>query len=150
MKITWLPDVSSGSLPRLLRIARVLAFAALITAVLTNIFDLTQLAGTGTRPDVVTRYVERVAELRTVLPATGNVGYITDIPADEMFSNAEVLRRYGLIKYALIPISVRPGTEDLFIIGSFANAAAATAGTKDFTLVRNFGDGLVLLQKRIH
>ena len=117
---------------------------------LTNIYDLIQIAGTGTRPDEVARYVERVAELRTVLPPSGHVGYISDVPVSEFSDNAEVLRRYGLTQYTLIPVLVRRGTDDSLIIGSFRNAAAATSRTKDFTVVKDFGHGLVLLQNRIH
>jgi hypothetical protein len=151
MKITWIPDQSSGGLARLERLWRLtrgVALAALITTTVTNIYDLKQVAGTGTRPDEVARYAERVANLQKFLPVTGHVGYLTDVPADDISNNAEVLRRFILTQYTLVPILLCPGTDDSLIIGSFVDAAAAIANSKDFTVVKNFGHGLVLLRKQ--
>jgi hypothetical protein len=154
MKLTWSSIQSitkPDHTPKLLHITRTLALAALVAAVLTNVYELKQLVGVlaSQQEDGIERYTDRLEQLRTLLPRTGRVGYVGDVPADAISTNPDALKTYGLTQYALVPLVVRPGTGYPFIIGNFSNPVAAARARKELMVVRDFGNGLMLLQKQI-
>jgi hypothetical protein len=96
-------------------------------------------------PDGVTEFDSRFVALRMMLPPKGVIGYITDpdTPAADTNATAE----YHLAQYALAPIVVVNSPEHRFVIGNF-HKGVSTGSLRDrgFQLVREFGNGIVLLQ----
>jgi hypothetical protein len=139
-----------GHTAKLLHITRALALAALVAAVLTNVYELKQLVGVESKQeDEIERYTERLEQIRALLPRTGRVGYVCDVPADAISTTPDARKTFGLTQYALVPLVVRPGTADPFIIGNFSNPVAAARARKELRVIRDFGNGLMLLQKQI-
>jgi hypothetical protein len=102
--------------------------------------------------DDVSTNERRLAVLRPLLPAHGLVGYLGDpepIGAAPRDSNAAALhqfRHYLLAQYALAPALLVKGTAPEFVVGNFGAGTTPTAPA-GFTIVRDFGDGLVLFRR---
>jgi hypothetical protein len=138
---------------KLMRAAQIIALAALVFLTLTNIYELKQLIGTpsAANEDDVGPYVQRLERVRPLLPDSGRIGYITDVPVENipLSPHSETLKkRYALTQYALAPRALRPGTDEAIIIGSFSSSATAAVATKELTVIRDLGDGLMLLRKQ--
>lgn len=103
-------------------------------------------------PDEISTYEHRFAVLRKALPSHGVVGYLghpepTGINPRE--ANAAALlhfRRYLLAQYTLAPLLLIESTEPEFVVGNFDSGVAIPERT-GLRLVRDYGDGLVLLRR---
>jgi hypothetical protein len=102
--------------------------------------------------DEVSAYERRFAELRTMLPPRGVVGYLghpEPTGATPRDSNAAALlhfRRYLLAQYTLSPLLLIESTEPEFVVGNF-DPGTGRPTTVGLRVVRDFGDGLVLLRR---
>jgi hypothetical protein len=102
--------------------------------------------------DEISTYERRFDDLRKMLPPRGVVGYLghpEPIGGAPREANAAALlhfRRYLLAQYSLAPLLLIESTEPDFVIGNFDPGVTvpATAGLR---VVRDFGDGLVLLRR---
>ncbi|HZQ94857.1 MAG TPA: hypothetical protein VFA67_07595 [Candidatus Sulfotelmatobacter sp.] len=86
--------------------------------------------------DTRRRAGQRFEKLRESLPSRGVVGYIgrsEDGPG-----------HYYLVQYALAPLVVDHSARHAIVIGNFPNVRAA-ALPENLKLVRDFGDGVLLL-----
>ncbi len=94
------------------------------------------------RTDEVTRYENRFADLREVLPKHGVVGYVTDQHYPESG------RQYFQTQYTLAPSIITWGKGYHLVIGNFHGTADGSDITKtlDLVLLREFGDGLFLFK----
>ncbi len=105
------------------------------------LIELIQLWRMGERPDAVAGYEPRFAEIRTLLPPHGVVGYLSD--------RMDAGREYYLTQFALAPLVVAPGPQYDLVIGNFfdpeAGAQIATHG--GFVVIRDFGEGLMVLRR---
>jgi len=104
---------------------------------------------TGANADVykIGDQAARFQDLVSTLPATGMVGYVSDVPGNQTL--AAVL--YSGAQYTLAPRLVtdqrmQPGE---FVIGDFSKPLDLVQFGKDhgLTLVRDFGNGAVLYRK---
>ena len=84
----------------------------------------------------------RFAGLRRALPERGVVGYVGE--ADDS-GEAD----YYLAQYALVPLVVERSPDHPLVIGNFpaSRLASSPATLKGFVLVRDFGNGVLLLAK---
>jgi hypothetical protein len=84
----------------------------------------------------------RFAELRRALPERGVVGYVGEGGESEVAD-------YYLTQYALVPIVVERSLDHPLVIGNFpfSRVASSPATPKGFVLVRDFGNGVLLLAK---
>jgi len=92
-----------------------------------------------------TLYLRRFEGLRTILPQHGTVGYISDEePA------AEEAWGYHQTQYALSPVIIDKTPDRETVIGNFRNPAAAQEVLREghLTIVRDMGNGVLLLRKR--
>ena len=104
-----------------------------------------------TPPDEITRNEARFRELRQVLPPLTQVGYLTDNLPQGAAGGDEAPRlafkQYLLTQYALLPTIVLPGTHGAFAVGNFDSAGGTNSRTTSGrTLVRDFGDGVMLFR----
>jgi hypothetical protein len=85
----------------------------------------------------------RFAELRRALPEHGVVGYVGEASGSEV-------KDYYLTQYALVPLVVERSQDHPLVIGNFPSSRLASppATTEGLVLVRDFGDGVLLLAKK--
>jgi hypothetical protein len=100
----------------------------------------------------VTIHEERIAQLKPLLPARGEVGYVTTVENDQIFaaekafSNVEYLAQYVLTQYTLAPLIVRNSPDYPLVIGNFLSGPPRAGFPADHGLkpIKDFGEGLIL------
>lgn len=105
--------------------------------------------------DPVTIHEARIAQLLPLLPATGEVGYVTTVENDRIFSeersfvNVEFVAQYVLTQYTLAPRIVRNRPDLPLVVGNFIDGPPAPGFLEKNGLVplKDFGDGLVLYRR---
>jgi len=105
--------------------------------------------------DPVTIHEARIAQLRPLLPASGEIGYITTVENDRIFgfeksfTNVEFLAQYVLTQYTLAPRIVRNSPDLPLVVGNFIDGPPAPGFLEKHGLVplRDLGDGLILYRK---
>ena len=148
MRVLPISSPSQDNPLGLLYIARCFALVAIIAAALSNIYELKFLTKTvsATTDRELDDYLKRLDQLRKLLPPAQRVGYVSDNA--ELSANPEQFQKYCLTQSGLIPVLVRPWTDEDLIVGSFSGPAAAERAMKEFTVIRDLGRGLLLLHKR--
>jgi hypothetical protein len=108
-----------------------------------------ELAGANADVYKIGEQVARFQDLMSALPATGIVGYVSDVPASQTLS--AVL--YSGAQYTLAPRLVTdqrltPAPE--WVIGDFSKPLDVVQFGKDrgLTLVKDFGNGAVLYRRQ--
>lgn len=107
--------------------------------------------------DTVTIHEERIRQLKPLLPARGEIGYITTVEndrifaAEKSFSNVEYLAQYVLTQYTLAPLIVRNSPDYPLVVGNFLDGPprAGFPAEHGLTPRKDFGDGLVLFQQEV-
>jgi len=126
---------ASGKFPRFVTVA-VLIF---VTGCLFSSARLVLEAPRGPVVDIVARRSDlRFAELKTMLPQRGVVGYI-GAPADS-------IGYYYLAQYALAPLVVDHSLNHPLIIGNFPSSPPVIP--QNLRILRDFGNGVLLLANR--
>lgn len=133
---------------------------AVILLILTSLFSTVKLTKPADQfvykftgiteivPDSVTRYEQRFAKLRPLLPRHGTVGYVTD---KEGPGDLAAQEKYLIIRYILAPVLVEHSPRHSLVVG---NITQPTTDLKSFlqrknvTLLKDLGDGVLLLQGR--
>jgi hypothetical protein len=134
---------------RLPSVPRILGFLMLILIAALNIAEMKrtmQPLPQGTM-DYVSRSEQRMQELRAMLPKSGQVRYLTDAPPLNTVDSPELVTRYYGTQYALVPLVLRLDGDTEFVIGNFVDPALIELRTAGLRLVKDFGDGLMLLRK---
>ncbi len=126
----------------------IVALLALLSAV--NFYGVTAEAA-GPNADVykIGEQADRFQDLSSALPATGIVGYVSDAPPGQtlaavLYSGAQ----YTLAPRLVIDRSLAPGAE--WVIGDFSKPLdmAQFGKERGLTLVRDFGNGVVLYRNQ--
>jgi hypothetical protein len=96
--------------------------------------------------DQISRYEARFAGLKTILPASGTVGYVTS----EQLPPEEAKFHWGLTTYALVPVQVAWTANHTLIVGNFPDLPddAAAPTIEGASLVKNFGNGVMLFVRK--
>jgi hypothetical protein len=101
--------------------------------------------------DVVMRFEQRMAGVRDALRARdvrGTLGYLADIPADDLAVNDEGMQEYFLTQFALAPWVLNPKTNDCrWIIANLRTKAIGNRMPTGFHVANDFGRGVWLLEK---
>jgi hypothetical protein len=105
--------------------------------------------------DPVTRHEERIAKLKGALPASGEVGYVTNVENEKIFAyekafqNVEYLAQYVATQYTLAPLIVRNSPELPLVVGNFLDGPPAPGFLEKYGLVpiKDFGEGLILYRR---
>lgn len=135
------------------RMGTIARLALVVFALLSNLHLLRQSTGAVIRPignDEVTLFEKRFEGLRRELPAHGVVGYVSDgQPKDIRFGPAAV--EYYLTQYALSPTIVVDSPEPRLVVGNFRkpDTSVNVIERNKLTLLRDFGDGVMLLGHRV-
>ena len=106
------------------------------------LFQISQFAESQEGQDGVSELQQRLLQLAPSLPAHGPVGFVSDLPPGDTTGDAE----FHVAQYALSPRLMVRGVEAPVVVGSVhaAGAAQEMAGRQGLTVVRDFGNGLVL------
>ncbi|MHB8090074.1 MAG: hypothetical protein ACYDH8_00470 [Syntrophales bacterium] len=102
--------------------------------------------------DPVTVHEERIIALKEFMPASGEVGYITSIANDKIFTaertfaNVEFLAQFVLTQYTLAPLVVRNSPFYPLVVGNFIDGSPAAGFLEEngLTPLRDLGDGLII------
>jgi hypothetical protein len=117
-----------------------------------NFYGATEeLAGPNADVYKIGEQAARFQDLAAALPPAGIVGYVSDVPAGQTL--ASVL--YSSAQYTLAPRlvtnqPVKPAAE--WVVGDFAKPLDVTqfGKTRGLTLVKDFGNGVVLYRNQAH
>ena len=98
--------------------------------------------------DQISRNELRFADVRPALPAYGRVGYVTDIPSDQVLANGDAEGRYFLAQYSLAPVQLINSGEEKIVVGDFKEPKGLqrVLDETNLRIVRDFGKGVFLLQ----
>jgi len=97
----------------------------------------------------IAAYESRFDDLKDVLPARGIVGYATDTPSEEVFSDPEATAFFYVAQYALAPLIVANDPERELVIGNFHRPPVLPPDAAEtWSVWRDFGGGLYLLRRR--
>jgi len=92
--------------------------------------------------DLVTaRSDQRFAALKAALPDHGTIGYVGE-------SDPAALGNYYLAQYALAPLVVEHSANHALVVGNFLRGSPAQPPGENLQLVRDFGDGVLLLANK--
>ena len=97
-------------------------------------------------PNDVTRYEQRFARLRPLLPRHGTVGYVTD---KEGSNDLAANERYLYVRYILAPVLVENSPRHALVVGNLTQPTTDLQQflqEKNLALLKNLGDGVLLLQ----
>ena len=103
----------------------------------------------------VTIHEERILKLKPMLPASGEVGYVTTVENDRIFAaekafrNVEFLGQYDLTQYTLAPLIVRNSPALPLVVGNFIDGPPAPGFLEKngLTPLKDFGEGLILYRR---
>jgi hypothetical protein len=101
--------------------------------------------------DEISAHERRFEALRSALPKHGTVGYLGSpqptarTPEEASSAALPHFRRYLLAQYTLAPVILIEGTGSELVVGDFdTGTPSAPPG---LSIVRDFGDGLVLFRR---
>jgi len=131
--------------PWFMRLRVGLAITVLMSAALLSSYALLK----RTRPlpqsagrDEVSAYEVRFVRLKQFLPGNGTVCYVPD------YTSSETAKKdFFLARYALAPLVVRNVPDCDPLIGDFPSRAPASALSNKYTVLEDFGNGLLLLKR---
>jgi hypothetical protein len=101
--------------------------------------------------DAAVRLEQRCAKLRAALAAhgvKGVVGYLADLPPEQMREEGDAMKEYFLTQFALTPIVLDTTLADCaWVVTNFHTGTVATRMPAGFRVVEDCGDGVLLLRK---
>jgi len=123
----------------------------ILFALLSNLHWLLQAAFDPDFPrsDRISQYERRFEGLKKILPTHGVVGYLSHRQAQDIRFDAGTAEFY-LTQYALAPLIVIHSPERDLVIGNFGASRVDPAIFKDrdLTLIRDFGNGVMLFRHK--
>jgi hypothetical protein len=122
---------------------RIAGALCLLAVSLLSSGQLLKLTYQSHSPDVDNLYLGRFDGIKSMLPRRGVVCYMPN--PDNSF---DVKKHYFLAQYALAPLVVRPTADCDPLIGDFpAGSTAASVSGRQFVVLKDFGNGLMLLRR---
>lgn len=100
--------------------------------------------------DAVTRAEARFAALRSALAARaihGRVGYLTDVPADQLAAAPRGIERYFQAQFALAPLVLRVDGQESWLVTDFERADSLRRVPAGWSLAAQCGTGVSLLHR---
>ena len=107
-------------------------------------------------PDSIGSIETRFKDIKAVLPPDGVIGYISDRQiADDLDwhdpRNSEAWRESRRVQYSLSPVLLDLRSDHQIAVGNFRDSVGAREklANSHFVIVRDFGDGVLLLFKAV-
>lgn len=99
--------------------------------------------------DSVSRFERRFDAIRSSLPSSGRVGYVSDVPGDRLLSDFNGSMRFYLTQYTLTPLQVINSSDEPILVGDFRTPEAArlTLRALEFRVLEEAGNGVFLLKR---
>jgi len=106
--------------------------------------------------DPVSIHEKRMESLKAVLPPVGEVGYVTTVENDKIFSrekslqDVEFLAQFIVTQYTLAPVFVYNRPDYPLVVGNFLSGPPNPMFLRHHRLVqqKDFGDGVILFERR--
>jgi hypothetical protein len=141
--------------PRSTKVAALLLVLMATTSAMVETW-LDVRAARDPREDVVSRSERRLEAVRSSLPARGQVGYVTYVEPGKVRRNdrtGEVdltaQREFFLAQYGLAPLALVNSAAPEWLLGDFPDGSTAeSARLERFRIVKDFGQGVLLLERR--
>ncbi|MFH0731578.1 MAG: hypothetical protein V2A72_01490 [Candidatus Omnitrophota bacterium] len=103
--------------------------------------------GADIKNNNISRYESRFSEIRKMLASEKVVGYITEKTPEEITADANATAEYFLTQYAISPTVVDNKKFDGLVVGNLHSGyLSGNASTKKLSLIKNFGNGVMLLK----
>jgi hypothetical protein len=97
------------------------------------------------------QHEQRIGSIRHALKtrgAQGVIGYIADLPADQLATDSRAMEDYFRTQFALAPFVLDAQFSRCeWAVANLRNASAGTPAPAGFRVVEDFGAGVFLLQK---
>jgi hypothetical protein len=101
--------------------------------------------------DAVSLYDKRFDELRKDLPKDARIGYITDLPPQNILTlaNPSAIQALYMAQYSLAPVIVDIGAARTLVVGNFFIPRDLTYEISDhkLSLIKDYGNGVFLFRK---
>lgn len=103
--------------------------------------------------DLVTQHEKRYQEIRKALPQNTTVGYISSLSDPKnILSVADTtheVQEYYLAQYALSPVVLERGKDHSLVVGDFYRPDIKIEIDKNLTIVKDYGNGVLLLKNNL-
>jgi hypothetical protein len=113
-----------------------------------------RLSRQQTTPDSISAIENRFRDIKPALPSGGIIGYLSDRQITDDLDwhdprNSEAWRESRRVQYALSPILLDLRSDHQIAVGNFRDSVAAIEklANSHFVILRDFGDGALLLNK---
>ena len=128
---------------------KTVAFLVLVGSTLTNLSYVQEQIGLIRNSNIhrVSQYESRLKELLPYMPATGRVGYLSNVHPSDPAVPMEIVDEYFRAQYGLAPVVLVPGADEEIIIAKFTDNTDVAAMTRGLDLIKDFGGGLMLFRK---
>ena len=135
--------------PLRIKIALGVALSALILCQAALLFSLIQRLPSAIATEGMARYEKRFAEVRSVLPRFGVIGYLSDPTNDRGVTQGLYDRRHHSAEYDLAPLIIVDSLEPDIILGNFFTHQAMEQAMAEHKLVvlHDCHNGVFLLRK---
>jgi len=111
------------------------------------LYQTFRIAGSLPPTDEVTAYESRFRELKAWLPKPGVVGYFDGVASGS--STIDDSKRFFLAQYAVAPTLVVRDRYPELVIGNLRLGMDSVRIPSELQLVRDFGNGLLLMKHRL-
>lgn len=141
--------------PMRLKVGLLLLLGLTLAASLNLLYQSGKVYPDFLKTDPVTIHERRINQIKSALPQTVSVGYVTAVDNEKIFyyerslSNVEFLAQYILTQYTLAPVIVYNSPDYPLVVGNYIDGSPDPGFLKRKALipVKDFGDGLILYQK---
>ena len=136
------------------------SLTAVVAVAITGIINLTHTARRLPPPprapeiaqgNPVVRHEQRLGAVARALRrhgAHGTLGYLADLPTAQLSGDASAMEDYFLTQFVLVPWVIDAGSSDCtWALANLRHATAATRVPADFSIVEDFGQGVLLLRR---
>ncbi|MBD2093804.1 hypothetical protein H6F90_01375 [Trichocoleus sp. FACHB-591] len=105
------------------------------------------------RIDLITQHDKRYHEIRKALPQNTTVGYISSLSDPKNILSVDDIthevQEYYLAQYALSPVVLERGKDYSFVVGNFYRPDIKIETDKNLTIIKDYGNGVLLLKNNL-
>jgi hypothetical protein len=119
----------------------------IVSMALVSVAMLVFTAKPAPHAEFITWSEQRLVWIKQDLPGHGRIGYLSELPYE--FHDMRGSGALFSVRYVLAPLQVSEYSDEDIVIGNFYHARAAPPliQAKHLEIVRDYGDGLMLLRR---